>query len=78
MLTHSSHSQIREYKAPSAEGGDLSEAQVEQLGRDVANKKLALEQWAKTAFEEVRPLKYNDRASIERTRLWRAHDLGYS
>lgn len=46
--------QVREYKAPSAESGDLSQEQIEQLNRDVKAKKTALEQWSRTAFEEVR------------------------
>ena len=45
---------MRDYKAPSAEGGEMSGAQVEQLKRDVESKKTGLEQWSKTAFEEVR------------------------
>ena len=32
----------------------MSGAQVEQLKRDVESKKTGLEQWSKTAFEEVR------------------------
>lgn len=48
--------QVREYKTPSADCGDLSTAQVEQLKRDVESKKTGLEQWSKTAFEEVRRL----------------------
>ena len=46
--------QLRDYKAPSEEeGGADSASQNEQLKRDVEAKKTALEQWSKTAFEEV-------------------------
>jgi len=45
--------QVREYKTPSTESGDMSAAQVEQLKRDVESKKAGLEQWSKTAFEEA-------------------------
>lgn len=48
--------QLRDYKPPSeTEGGgeDMSANQAEQLKRDVEAKKTALEQWSKTAFEEV-------------------------
>jgi hypothetical protein len=45
--------QVREYKSPSSDNGDMSTAQVEQLKRDVESKKTSLEQWSKTAFEEV-------------------------
>lgn len=45
--------QVREYKPASAEAGDLTKEQVEQLGKDVKSKKAALEQWSRTAFEEA-------------------------
>ena len=54
MNANAPHCQVRDYKAPSAEGGEMSGAQVEQLKRDVESKKTGLEQWSKTAFEEVR------------------------
>jgi V-type H+-transporting ATPase subunit C len=46
---------MRDYKPPSEqEGGEEATAsQAEQLKRDVEAKKTALEQWSKTAFEEV-------------------------
>ena len=52
--------QVREYKAPSSENGDLSTAQVDQMKRDVESKKTGLEQWSKTAFEEVNSLVWVD------------------
>mmetsp|Transcript_12520 Transcript_12520/g.26995 ORF Transcript_12520/g.26995 Transcript_12520/m.26995 type:complete len:370 (-) Transcript_12520:488-1597(-) len=45
--------QVREYHAPSEASGDLSAAQIEQLKKDVETKKLALDQWCKTAFSEA-------------------------
>lgn len=45
--------QVRDYKPPAEDDSQLSEAQVKQLEKDVANKRAALEGWSKTAFEEA-------------------------
>lgn len=45
--------QVKEYREPSAESGDMTEEQVKQLERDVSARRSMLEQWSRTAFDEA-------------------------
>lgn len=54
MCTSLSHPQVREYVHAAQSTVQLSEAQTEQLRKDVESKKATVEQWCKTAYGEVR------------------------